>query len=223
MAKKATILLVDDHSVLRSGCKELLIQAGFDVVGEATNGEEARELFPKLSPEIVLIDLTMQGMGGLECIRRISSIDPSAGIIVLTMHDDPSFAARSIKSGAKGYVTKTSSPEILVQAIKKVLKGGAFFSPDIAHKLAVGSPLLHSDPISALSNREFDIFILLVEGYSTTEIAKNLSLTQKTVSNYLLKIKQKLDVSSVAEMVKLAINHGVDKQNIINSSHQSSV
>ncbi len=212
-----SILLVDDHIVMRSGCRELLTQSGFNIVGEVINGEEACLLYPDLLPDVVLMDLTMTGMGGLEAIRRIVNQDKQAKIIVLTMHDDPAFASRSIKNGAKGFVTKTSSPEILVQAIREVVKGNAFFSPDIAYKLAIGDMNNKTNPLSKLSNREFDIFTQLVDGCSTTQIAQNLSLTQKTVSNYMLKIKQKLEVTSIAEMVRMAINHGVDKKNMINS------
>jgi len=218
MVANKSILLVDDHIVMRSGCRELLTQAGFKIVGEAISGEEACQLYPELLPDVVMMDLTMTGMGGLEAIRRIVNQDNNARIIVLTMHDDPAFASRSIKNGAKGFVTKTSPPEILVQAIKEVVKGNAFFSPDIAHKLAVGDMGNKTNPLSKLSNREFDIFTQLVDGRSTTQIAQNLSLTQKTVSNYMLKIKQKLEVTSVAQMVRMAINHGVDKKNMISSS-----
>lgn len=217
MAKKPTILLVDDHVVMRSGCRELLTQAGFEIVGEACDGEEAYQLFSRLLPQIVLMDLTMYGMNGLETIRRIIHHYAHAQIIVLTMHDEPSFATRSIRSGARGYITKTSPPEILLHAIREVIRGETCFSPDIAQKLAIGTRPDHIDPVSRLSNREFDIFTLLIKGRSTMEIANTLSLTQKTVSNYLLKIKLKLKVSSVAEMVRMAINHGVDKQNVIDS------
>jgi DNA-binding NarL/FixJ family response regulator len=221
MQKTNTILLVDDHIIMRSGCRELLSQSGFTVVGEAVSGEEACQLYPGLQPDVVLMDLTMAGMGGLETIRRIVNHDNNARIIVLTMHDDPGFASRSIKNGAKGFVTKTSPPEILVQGIREVIKGGSYFSPDIAQKLATGSIVNHANPLSKLSNREFDIFTLLVDGYSTFQIAQNLSLTQKTVSNYMLKIKQKLEVKSVAEMVRMAINYGVDKQNVLGSDKSS--
>lgn len=217
MVKKNSILLVDDHIVMRSGCRELLGQAGFEIFGEAISGEEACKLYQSLMPDVVIMDLTMEGMGGLEAVRRICNNDENAKIIILTMHDDASFASRSIKNGAKGFVTKTSPPEILVHGIKEVIRGGNYFSPDIAQTLAIGSVTNRSNPILKLSNREFDIFTQLVNGSPTAQIAQNLSLSQKTVSNYMLKIKQKLEVSSIAEMVKLAINHGTDKHNIMSS------
>lgn len=215
MIKKYRILLVDDHVIMRSGCRELLTQSGFDVIAEACDGEEACRLANQLDPDIVLMDLTMDRMGGLEAIRRMIHYRETTRIIILTMHDEPNFAIRSVQNGARGYVTKTSSPEVLVQAINEVGTGGTYFSPDIAQVLALGMKSSHDNPISKLSNREFDIFTQLVQGKSAVEIATNLSLTQKTVSNYLLKIKQKLEVKSIAEMVKIAINYGVDKQNLI--------
>ena len=216
--KNNRILLVDDHVVMRSGCRELLTQTGFDVVGEAADGEEACQLYHELMPDLVIMDLSMNGMAGLEAIRRVYIYDNKARIIVLTMHDDPGFASRSIKNGARGYVTKTSPPDVLLTAIKEVSAGSTFFSPDIAQSLAIGSMSNHNNPLTKLSNREFDIFTQLVEGKSTTDISDNLSLNQKTVSNYIFKIRQKLEVKSVAEMVKMAINYGIDKQNIISSN-----
>ncbi|MGH9879398.1 MAG: response regulator, partial [Nitrososphaerales archaeon] len=211
MSSVTSILLVDDHAIARRGCRQLLEQANFKAIREATSGEEALYSYLEEKPQIIVMDLSMAGMGGLEAIRRILSRTPSTRIVVFTMHDDPTFAARALRAGVLGYVTKTSPPECLVEAVRRALNGKIYLSQDIAQALALCNLKPGAHPLTSLSNREFDVFQMLVEGKTCAQIAATLSLSQKSVSNYSLRIKQKLGAQSVADLVRIAITHGVPK------------
>jgi len=212
MSKKVTIVLVDDHAVVRAGVRRLLEQeALFDVIGEADSGEKAYQMFGELKPDVMVMDLSMPGMGGLEAIRRILMRHERARILVLTMHEDLSFANQALKLGAKGYLIKNTLGEDLVKSIQTVSKGEVFLSDEIAKKMAMQSILGEQDPIHELSAREFEIFRLLAEGLEIDAIATTLNISSKTVSNYQTMIKQKLNINTPVELIRYAIKAGVIK------------
>jgi len=212
MSKKINIILVDDHAVVRAGVRRLLEQEpSFDVIGEAESGEKAYQLFGELNPDVMVIDLSMPGMGGLESIRRILMRDEKARILVLSMHEDLSFANQALKLGAKGYLIKNTLGDDLVKAIEAISQGDIFLSDEIAKKIAVSSIDGGQDPIHDLSAREFEIFRLLAEGFEVDAIATTLNISSKTVSNYQTMIKQKLNIHTPIELIRYAIKAGVIK------------
>jgi DNA-binding NarL/FixJ family response regulator len=200
---------------VRDGCRLLFQQADFNIVGEALSGEDAYAQYQKRKPQVVVMDLTMPGIGGLEAIRRIRSQSPEAGIVVFTMHDDPIIATRALQAGANCYVTKTSAPGDLVQAVKSAATGKFYLSRDIAQSVALSNLGMHKSPLEALTSREFEIFRSLVDGMGSAEIAAIFSLTPKSVTNYAIRIKQKLGARSLADLVRLAMDAGVVKQNVV--------
>jgi two-component system invasion response regulator UvrY len=212
MSKKVTIVLVDDHTVVRAGVRRLLEQeALFDVIGEAESGEKAYHMFGALKPDVMVMDLSMPGMGGLEGIRRILMRHERARILVLTMHEDLSFANQALKLGAKGYLIKNTLGDDLVKSIQTVSRGEVFLSDEIAKKMAMQSISGEQDPIHELSAREFEIFRLLAEGLEIDAIATTLNISSKTVSNYQTMIKQKLNINTPVELIRYAIKAGVIK------------
>ena len=212
MSKKVTIILVDDHAVVRAGVRRLLEQeALFDVIGEAESGEKAYHMFGELKPDVMVMDLSMPGMGGLEAIRRILMRHERARILVLTMHEDLSFANQALKLGAKGYLIKNTLGDDLVKSIQTVSRGEVFLSGEIAKKMAMQSISGEQDPIHELSAREFEIFRLLAEGLEIDAIATTLNISSKTVSNYQTMIKQKLNINTPVELIRYAIKAGVIK------------
>jgi two-component system invasion response regulator UvrY len=212
MSKKVTIVLVDDHAVVRAGVKRLLEQEPlFEVIGEAESGEKGYQLFGALKPDVMVMDLSMPGMGGLEAIRRIMMRHEKAKILVLSMHEDLSFANQALKLGAKGYLIKNTLGDDLVKAIETISRGEVFLSDEIAKKIAVSSVEGDQDPIHDLSAREFEIFRLLAEGIEVDAIATTLNISSKTVSNYQTMIKQKLNINTPIELIRYAIKVGVIK------------
>jgi len=205
-----TIMLVDDHAVVREGYRSVLQkQPGLQVVAEAGDGAEAYRLFKEVRPDVVIMDLAMPGIGGIEAIRRIRQWDRSARILVFTMHQNVGFAVQAIRAGARGYVTKTSPPETLVRAVLDVLAGQIAVSPDIDHQLALGR--LADAPVAAdvLTGREFEVLQMLLAEHTTQEIAEALHLSPKTVANLHSLIKDKLGVGSDIELVRLALRQGI--------------
>jgi DNA-binding NarL/FixJ family response regulator len=203
------VLLVDDHAVVRAGYRLLLQNAPeIDVVAEADSGELGCRLFAELAPDVVVMDLTLPGIGGLEAIRRIVQRDSKAKVLVFSMHEDTLFVEQALAAGARGYVTKSSAPHVLVAAVKQVASGGQPLAGDIARRLKFARSRGDS-PLQELSTREFEIFCLLAEGLGSAEIAKRLSLSHKTVANYGTQLKAKLGVTTLAELTRLAIRHGV--------------
>jgi DNA-binding NarL/FixJ family response regulator len=212
MAKKTTIVLVDDHAVVRAGVRRLLEQEPlFEVIGEAESGEKAYQIFGELKPDVMVMDLSMPGMGGLEGIRRILMRYEKAKILVLSMHEDLSFANQALKLGAKGYLTKNTLADDLVKSIETVTQGDVFLSDEIAKKMAMQSISGNQDPVHELSAREFEIFRLLAEGFDIDAIASTLNISSKTVSNYQTMIKQKLNINTPIELIRYAIKVGVIK------------
>ena len=212
MSQKVTIVLVDDHAVVRAGVRRLLEQETlFEVIGEAESGEKAYQIFGELKPDVMVMDLSMPGMGGLEAIRRILMRYEKAKILVLSMHEDLSFANQALKLGAKGYLTKNTLADDLVKSIETVTQGDVFLSDEIAKKMAMQSISGNQDPVHELSAREFEIFRLLAEGLDIAAIASTLNVSSKTVSNYQTMIKQKLNINTPIELIRYAIKVGVIK------------
>ena len=210
MANKTTIVLVDDHAVVRAGVRRLLEQEPlFEVIGEADSGEKAYQIFGELKPDVMVMDLSMPGMGGLEGIRRILMRYEKAKILVLSMHEDLSFANQALKLGVKGYLTKNTLADDLVKSIETVTQGDVFLSDEIAKKMAMQSISGNQDPVHELSGREFEIFRLLAEGLDIDAIASTLNISSKTVSNYQTMIKQKLNINTPIELIRYAIKVGV--------------
>ncbi len=204
------ILLVDDHAVVRAGFRMLLQNfPDVEIVAEADSGEAACREFARVEPDVVVMDLSLPGMGGLEAIRRMVVRDDSAAILVCSMHEDPIFAEQALAAGARGYITKSSAPQVLVEAVRAIAAGSIHIDPQIAQRLAFQKSRGKPTPFLALSSREFEICCLLAEGESVADIARRLSLSAKTVANYATQIKGKLEVGSVAELARLAIRHGI--------------
>ncbi len=206
------VLLVDDHAVVRVGYRMLLEDsADIEIVAEADSGELACKRFVEAKPDVVIMDLSLPGIGGIEAIRRIIARDPSARILVFSMHEDTVFVEQALQAGARGYITKSSAPEVLVEAVKQIASGNIHLDAAIAQRLAFQKSRGKGTPFTDLSTREFEIFCLLAEGLATSEIADRISLSYKTVANYGTQIKSKLNVTSAAELVRLAIRYGIVK------------
>jgi two-component system invasion response regulator UvrY len=204
------IILADDHSVVRSGLRRLLEQnPAMEVIAEAESGEQAYQLYTELLPDVVVMDISMPGMGGLEAIRRILGRNSHARVVIFSMHENAAFAFQAMNMGAKGYVAKSSMAEDLVIAVKKAAVGQAYISPVVAQKMALQS--VSGDDVLAkkLSAREFEVFRLIAEGKNAEDIGHVLNISQKTVANYQTMIRQKLGVNSPVELVRLAIRHGL--------------
>ncbi|MDD5271731.1 MAG: response regulator transcription factor [Methylovulum sp.] len=200
------ILLVDDHAIVRAGYRTLLAkQSGLQVVAEAADGNQAYQLFKDHQPDVVITDLSLPGISGLEVIARIKQRDPKAKILVFSMHLEPSFAVQATRAGALGYITKSSPPELLLRAIHEVHAGRLSLSPDIAQALALAQLGNEGMALDTLTVREFEILRLLVEGHSSETIAQSLNISAKTVCNSHYLIKRKLGVTSDIELTRLAI------------------
>ena len=205
-----TILLVDDHAVVREGYRAMLQkQPSLRVVAEASDGVEAYRLYKECAPDLVIMDLSMPGIGGIEAVRRIRQWDKRAKILVFTMHQNAAFAIQAIRAGASGYVTKTSPPETLVHAVMDVLAGKVAISPDIDHELALSRLAGESAAVDVLTAREFEVLRLLLAENTTDEIAGMLHISPKTVANLHSLIKDKLGVGSDIELVRLALRQGI--------------
>ncbi len=199
------LMLVDDHAIVRSGFRRLLEQEPqLQIVAEADSGERAYALFARAMPDVVIMDLSMPGMSGFETIRRIVAREPAARILVFSMHEDPMRAQRAMQLGARGYVTKSSAPEVLAKAVVEVAAGKLFLSADIAQAIAQSKLSGEDDPLKQLTAREFEIFRLIVAGRGASEIAGILKLSSKTVANNRTLINQKLRTSGDVELVLLA-------------------
>jgi two-component system, NarL family, invasion response regulator UvrY len=200
------IMLVDDHAIVREGYRSLLQkQPCLRIVAEATDGAEAYRQYKETRPDLVIMDLTMPGLGGIEAVRRIRQWDRTARVLVFSMHQNAAYAVQAIRAGAKGYVTKSSPPEALVKAVFDVLKGRTSLSPDIDHELALSRLGDEPTAMDVLSPREFEILRMLLAGRTTQEIAETLHITSKTVSNIHYLIKSKLGVNSDIELVRFSL------------------
>lgn len=200
------ILLVDDHAVVREGYRRLLERrADLRVEAEAASAEEALQCLRENEPDLIILDLSLPGMGGIELTRRILQRRPEACILAFSMHRDPLFAAQAIRAGALGYVTKSSSPDVLIQAVYKVARREKVLSPDIAPEMALTLLEGVSNPADELNPREFEILRLLLDGMGPEEIGSTLNISPKTVQNVHYQIKTKLGVRTDIELARLAM------------------
>jgi two-component system, NarL family, invasion response regulator UvrY len=203
-------MLVDDHAVVRMGFR-LLLEGVSDikVVAEAESGEEAIRRFAEVRPDVVVMDISMPGIGGLEAIDRILAKDPQARILVLSAHEDAMHARRVLKAGASGYLTKRSAAEELIQAIRQVHNGKTYLEPGIAQQLAMQQLSGERNPVDTLSEKEFKVFLSLAKGQSVQDIAEVMSLSPRTVGTHLYNIKQKLGAQNSAELAIIAMRAGL--------------
>ncbi len=219
MKRRIKVILVDDHAVVRAGFRMLLsTEDTIEVIAEAERGEQACQMYLEKQPDVMVLDLSMPGIGGLESIRRICSRDSHAKILVFSVHNERVYVDRAMSAGAKGYITKHAHPEILIAAIQKIAEGEVYIEQGlIMREDALSSEGLETTEtyyrtiIESLSAREFDVFLLLAKGLTAHKIADELCLSYKTVSNYGTQIKSKLKVSSAAELAHIAIGFGVMK------------
>jgi DNA-binding NarL/FixJ family response regulator len=203
------IVIADDHTIVREGLKQLLSAAGdFAVVGEARDGHEAIQRVRELDFDVLLLDMSMPGRGGMEVIKQAKAEKPKLRILVLSMHEEHQYAIRAIKSGASGYLTKEAAPALLATALRKVAAGGAYITPEVAEQLALGAmPATDATPHTALSDREFQVFRMLADGQAVSDIAARLNLSVKTVSTHKARLMQKLGVGTTAELIRYALTH----------------
>lgn len=207
---KITVLLVDDHELVRAGFRRLLEDGEqFTVVAEAGSGEQAVQDYAKYHPQVVVMDISMPGIGGIGAIERIIARDSSAHILVLSVHEDSVFTTRALQAGAKGFIPKRSAPEEMLKAVQQVAQGKMCIDPVIAQQIAMQKLTGSDNLLDVLSQREFEVFRLLAEGKTVNEIADILSLSPKTVGTHHTNVKQKLEVSNSAELARLAIRSGL--------------
>lgn len=216
MIEKIRILLADDHAVLRSGLKALLeMEPDLEVVGEAATGEEAVERVRELKPDVVVMDLSMPGAGGLEATRQIAAMGLDTRILVLTLHAEEEYLLPVLEAGGSGYVTKSSADEELIQAIRTVARGDVFIYPSAARLLLQRYKVVESSkdrpPVERLTEREREVLTLTAEGYSSSEIGSRLYISPKTVETYRARIMQKLGLTHRSELVRFALRTGLLK------------
>jgi DNA-binding NarL/FixJ family response regulator len=219
MKNRIKVILVDDHAVVRAGFRMLLsTEDSIEVVAEAERGETACRLYLEKQPDVMVLDLSMPGIGGLESIRRIRNRDSHAKILVFSVHNERVYVDRALDAGAKGYITKHAHPDILIAAIQKIAEGGVYIEHGLirpedthSHDNTDAAETDYKSIVESLSAREFDIFLLLAKGLTAHKIADELCLGYKTVANYGTQIRGKLKVSSVAELAHIAIVLGVMK------------
>ena len=208
---RVTVLLVDDHAVVREGYRRLLERHGdIAVIGEAADAAGAYSLFCCLNPQIVVMDITLPGTSGIETMGRMLLYKADTRVLIFSMHEDAIFAKRALQSGAFGYVTKSSAPNVLVDAVHSVAAGKKYLSADIASKLALRDFAEHPSAADSLSAREFEVLRQLVQGRSVKEIAQAMGLNPKTISNHQSAIKQKLGADTAIQLFKKAAQLGFD-------------
>lgn len=208
-----SVLLVDDHTVVRTGFR-LLLESTPDVrvIAEADSGEAACRRFDETTPDIVVLDLSMPGIGGLETLRRIRARDPSAKMLALSAHDDSMHARRALRQGALGFLSKRTAPETLLEAVRTVAAGQRYIDPRLAQEIALADVSGALSPVELLSEREFEVFMRLANGSAVQRIATELNLSASTVGTHLYNIKQKLQVSNQAELTLVALRAGLIEQ-----------
>ena len=203
------VLLADDHAILRAGLKEILAETGdIAVAGEATNGQEVLSLIRGNDFDLAVLDMSMPGRNGIELIKLVKAEKPNLRILVLSMHSEHQYAVRAIRAGASGYLGKDSAAEQLVAAIRRIAAGGAYVSPETAERLALDAGrAADALPHTLLSDREFQVFQLIVNGAAVGEIAKQLSLSVKTVSTHKTRILEKMGLANQTELIRYALEH----------------
>ncbi len=207
--ERVSVLLVDDHAVVREGYRRLLERHGdIAVIGEAGDAATAQALFSTLAPRIVVMDITLPGTSGLEAMRRMLLYNADARVLIFSMHEDTIFVKRALQTGAYGYVTKASAPNVLVEAVLSIARGKKYVSPDVAQSVALGEGIAYSH---GLTQREFDVLRLIIQGRTVLEIADALGLNSKTVANHQSALRQKLGAETTIELLRKANELGLGK------------
>ncbi len=218
MISSSRVLLADDHAVLRSGLRLLLTsQNEFEVVGEASSGIETLSLAEQLQPDLILLDLSMPALGGLDALPTLRKLVPSARILILTMHDDPQYLRQALKHGASGYVLKKAADSELLSAMRSVLRGEVYVHPSMTRilledMLPESQPGDNEDSWGSLSEREQEVLKMVALGHTSAEIAEQLSLSAKTVETYRARGMEKLGLRTRAALVKFALQEGLIKR-----------
>lgn len=205
------LLIADDHAIVRGGLKQIFaLVPDFEVVGEAVNGAEVLDCLRQQEFDLLLLDINMPGVSGADLIVRVKAQRAALPILVLSMHNETQVAVRVLKAGANGYITKDSEPDILLAAIRKVAAGGKYIVPELAEKMVfdVATPG-EAPPHALLSNRELEVFRLLTTGKGVNDIAAELCISNKTVSTHKVHLMEKLNLSSMAELMRYAMQHGL--------------
>jgi two-component system, NarL family, invasion response regulator UvrY len=210
IGEKIRVMLVDDHAVVRVGFRMLLEASGdIEIVGEAESGETAYQRFPELKPDVVVLDLAMPGMGGIETVRKLVAREAHVRVLVLSAHEDTVHLKRVLNAGALGYLSKRTAPEDLIGAVRAVAEGRVYIDRELAAKLALHDLNGAPSPADALSEREFTVFIQLARGQSVNQIAETLRLSPNTVGTHLYNVKQKLGANNQAELALIAVRSGL--------------
>jgi two-component system, NarL family, invasion response regulator UvrY len=208
------VLLSDDHQLVRDGLKQILGQsADIEIAAEAATGDEALAQVKAHDFDIVLLDLSMPGLSGIALIKRLKMEKPKLRILVLSMHAESQYAARALKAGAKGYLTKDSASEQLLGAIRKIAAGGVYLSDFATQGLLAATVNEDTPPHTRLSDREFEILKFIAEGHGLTEIGQRLNLSVKTVSTHKSHLLEKMNLANSAELVRYALEHGLLEPN----------
>ncbi len=206
------IMLVDDHAVVRGGYRRLLdAEPGMTVVGEAASADEANAMVLRTNPDVAVTDLSLKGSSGIEAIRGMLARCPGLKILVLSMHEGAGFALQALRSGALGYFTKHSEPEVVIDGIRRVATGKKALAPDISEALACQA-VSGDDALENLTPREFEVLRMLVQGETAAQIASSMHLSPKTILNYVSLIRQKLGVENDFKLLQIAARHGVTPQ-----------
>lgn len=206
------ILIVDDHPIVRSGLRRLLADEA-EEIQEAATAQLALSIFRVSRPTLIILDLNLPGISGLEVIERLKAVDPKARILVLSMHDDPMHVRRVLHAGAAGYVTKNARPDEIIEAVRLVANGGTYIEHSIAEELVFSSIKLRSHPLSELSTRELEVLRLLAKGCSMSSIGSIIGASPKTAANSSSRIKAKLGARTTADLISIALRSGlVDRQ-----------
>ena len=203
------VMLVDDHALVRMGFRMLLADAKIEVVSEVDSGEQACIEYPRVLPDVVVMDLSMPGIGGLEAVRRLLAQDPKARVLALSAHEDTVQPRRVRRAGARGHLTTRSAPDALIKAVSMVARGQRYVDDATAQALALAQIEGDASPADALSEREFSVFIQLARGQSVAQIAETLSLSPSTVGTHLYHVKQKLGASNQSELTLVALRWGL--------------
>jgi two-component system, NarL family, invasion response regulator UvrY len=203
------VMLVDDHALVRVGFRMLLADAQIEVVAECESGEQACLAYPRVQPDVVVMDLSMPGLGGLEAVRRLLAQDAKARVLALSAHEDTAHPRRVLRAGALGYLAKRCAPEVLIAAVTAVARGDRFVDAQTAQALALAQLDGDTSPAEVLSEREFAVFIPLAQGRSVAQIAQTLNLSPSTVGTHLYNVKQKLGASNQSELTLVALRWGL--------------
>ena len=205
MTEVTKVLLVDDHAIVREGYRRLLEEeSGIRIIGEASSATQACEQVRSLAPDVVVMDIALPGLSGIEATRRMLKDQPHLRVLMFSMYDDAIYARRALEAGALGYLSKASAPEVLVQAIYAVSRGERYVSPDVATNIARSAMQPGKSEIEALTPREFEVLRLLVQGETVRSISEKLALSEKTVANHQSAIREKLGARNSAQLARLA-------------------